>query len=52
MITRTTLAILGLVAIIGVVWAQNPPTVNKVPIRPSSPSSGKEMFRITFRRHC
>jgi mono/diheme cytochrome c family protein len=44
MIKRTSLAILGLVAIIGVVWAQNPPTVNKVPIRPSSPTSGKEMF--------
>ena len=44
MIKRITLAILGLVAIIGVVWAQNPHTVNKVPIRPSSPTSGREMF--------
>lgn len=44
MIKRISLAILGLVAISGVVGAQNPPTVAKVPIRQSSPTSGKGMF--------
>jgi mono/diheme cytochrome c family protein len=44
MVTRTTLAILGSAAAIGVLWAQNPPTINKGPIMPSSPASGKEMF--------
>jgi mono/diheme cytochrome c family protein len=44
MITRATLAILSSMAAICVLSAQNPPTIQKVPIRPSSPVSGKDMF--------
>jgi len=44
MITRITLAILSSMAAVCVLSAQNSPTINKVPVRPSSPASGKEMF--------
>jgi mono/diheme cytochrome c family protein len=44
MLTRTKLAILGSVAAIGVLWAQNPPTISKVPVKAVSPASGKDMF--------
>ncbi len=45
MIIRSTFAILGSVAAMGVLWAQNPPpTISKAPLKASSPASGQEMF--------
>jgi len=44
MLTRITLAILCSLAAMGVLWAQNSPTIKKVSIKPTSPASGKGMF--------
>jgi mono/diheme cytochrome c family protein len=44
MVKRTMLAILGSVAAFGVLWAQNPPAISKVPVTSVSPASGKDMF--------
>ncbi len=45
MLTRITLVIFGSLAAIGVLWAQNSPTIKTVPVKPSSPASGKGMFK-------
>jgi mono/diheme cytochrome c family protein len=44
MVKHTMLAILGSVAAFGVLWAQNPPAISKVPVTSVSPASGKDMF--------
>jgi mono/diheme cytochrome c family protein len=45
MLTRITLVIFGSLSAIGVLWAQNSPTIKTVPVKPSSPASGKGMFK-------